>query len=209
MKKIMTLIVLCCLPIAAFSITLPVSAYTATYTFEGDGAKGTVTRSLDFPEKNKYTIQSILEAHKAIFSNTITRTADGVVQGYKLRPISLVTHNAKTDHEVTQNIPNGAVDQLSAILQMRLDLIHRKTSFTFNIIENNKVLEIPFKVINRHANLKTPMGVLDTIQVGGNNKGHIELYWFSKKYDYLMVGAQVSENQKVTMKSMLSEYTAK
>lgn len=102
------------------------------------------------------------------------------------------------------SLPNKAQDKISLYFQLRQDLFLQKKNFSYTVIEPERIKTYTFKIIGE-TNLKTPLGVLKTIQVEhiSSNQERLTKFWLAKDLDYLIIKLQQVKKGKIIAESTL------
>lgn len=104
-------------------------------------------------------------------------------------------------------LPNKAQDKVSLYFQLRQDLAFAKNNFCYTVIEPARIKTYMFKMTGE-TNLKTPLGVLKTIQIEhlSDNRERLTKFWLAKDLDYLIIKLQQVKKGKMIAESTLQSY---
>jgi hypothetical protein len=99
------------------------------------------------------------------------------------------------------------LDEANYELALQLDLIAGKKSFSYNVATEKGIEKTAFKVVG-YVDIKTPVGVLSTVQVqkvrDADSKRQTNI-WFATDYNYILVALEQKEvdgkSYKVELKS--------
>jgi len=87
------------------------------------------------------------------------------------------------------DVPAGALDKLSAQLQLRQDLVNARSLSTYQVADGGKLKTYSYIVLGEEV-LETPLGRLNAVKIrrekNSNSKRSTTL-WLAKDWDYLLV----------------------
>lgn len=204
--------------------------YTATYQIQDNGHHlGTIVQQYQ-QQQNHYRFNSITHTKILFFSDILTESSEGAVTSTGFEPgayhlgdsrkgsLERVTFNWQSkllnsilrgDRKFLQT-QDGMQDNLSYQLQLRYALLNQQLPLNFTVVSNNTIHHYQFKIINQDAKLKTPLGLLDTIQVQSPLDGQTYgvMYWFATKYNDVLVQSMSLKNGNPEAIATISDYQA-
>lgn len=113
----------------------------------------------------------------------------------------------------TLALPEKAQDKVTENLQLRLqlqeDFQKGKRSYSYTVVERNKIRVYTFNVLSEEK-VDTPIGVLNCVQVEhiSENKKRRTLLWLAKDYHYLIVKLQQLREGSLSGESVIQSYEA-
>ena len=87
------------------------------------------------------------------------------------------------------DVPAGALDKLSAQLQLRQDLVNSRPLSTYQIADGGKLKTYSYIILGEEI-LETPLGKLNTVKIRREKNNHGKrstTLWLAKDWDYLLV----------------------
>ncbi len=203
--------VLALIPSLGFAKKCLLPAYTATYTAYIKGAKaGDMTTKLSYAG-NAYKYTSTTNLRYLLYHDKLFRGVRGYVLNNKLIPMRYYYGTKSGGSNRSHSIKKGAYDLMTYQLQLRRELLAGKSTFSFLVcFGKKKKKRLNFSVIQRKYPLKTPLGTLETVvvvAVGSN--GSTTTYWFSKKYQYLMLKSETRRGSKIFGNMQIKSYHEK
>lgn len=108
------------------------------------------------------------------------------------------------DFKVTNNvqnkpwqmdIPPGALDKLSAQLQLRQDLVNKRSLRDYQVADGGKLKTYSYIVLGEEV-LETSLGKLNTVKIRrekANSTKRSTIFWLAKDWDYLLVKLRQQE----------------
>lgn len=95
----------------------------------------------------------------------------------------------------TMDVPEGALDNLSYQMQLRLDLAAGKEQLVYKVADGGKLKTYPFKRVG-HDVIKTPLGSFNTVKIQrdrGPDSKRETFIWFAPELDFMVVKLQQVE----------------
>ncbi|MDB6096478.1 MAG: hypothetical protein JWM09_756 [Francisellaceae bacterium] len=211
------------------------SAYANLYPYKADYKLyykdfhvGTNHQELNTLTNNEYTIKSVskprfslpfsyfeksqfLLTKNSIFTQSYVFDAK---EGPK-KKIGKILLNWKThqydlslnDHHQHFTFSNTLFDNLTFIIQLQLDIKHKKKNLNYRLIDKGKLKQYQFKLI-KSEKLNTEIGELDTIKLEHYNQTNTRktVFWVAPKLNYLLVKAQQFRKNKKESEAIIHSY---
>jgi hypothetical protein len=192
--------------------------FHANYEAYYQGAHlGNGVRKLERLPNGKYRMSSESKLRFLLISDTRYETTEFAYRGGQLQPVSYYFTRKGTgrDHRMLVNfsarqawvnydnkkkviqVKEVLFDPLSYQIQLRLDVMQDKSTFTYPVVIKGNLRQLDFEVVGEEL-LKLPYGKVNTIKlkkVRKNSKRETYI-WLAKELNYILVRLQQKENGK-------------
>lgn len=210
MKPFITLVVL--LFAASNLYASPLKSYSANYRIKAFGMPiGKATRELKLSKDGKYELKMDSSSSVIFFSMDVNELSKGNFNTNQPEFYSFSQKRGKKEkhNEVHFDWPDMSAvssykgkeyvlplrkdtqDKISYQLQLRKDLIAGKKTFHYTIVDEKKIETYNFK-IEKHEEIKTPFGKIDTVKMikASDTTKRSTAFWLAPSKNYLLVKLQ-------------------